>query len=150
MDHSSKLLEAATSTFEQLGFLFADYELENFQAEAPLDATARVVFKGPMPGALEVQLTRSLLSELTQNMLGEEEASDEAVWADALGEVANVICGNILPQIAGPTAVFDLESPQVEVSGNVMVPYPGAEVSSGILGIESGRTKVTLYLDEAP
>jgi chemotaxis protein CheX len=150
MDHNSMLLAAATSTFEQLGFLFADYELEGFQEQAPLDASARVVFAGPMHGAIEIQLTKALLPELTQNMLGDEDALDEAVWADALGEVANVICGNILPHIAGPEAVFDLASPQVELSGKGLEPYPGPEVSSGILGIEDGRTRITLFVDDAP
>jgi chemotaxis protein CheX len=150
MDHTSKLLAAATSTFEQLGFLFADYDLEDFQEQAPLDTAARVVFTGPMHGAIEIQLTKTLLPELTQNMLGEEEAQDEAVWADALGEVANVICGNILPQIAGPEAVFDLATPQVELNGKGLAPYPGPEITSGILGIEEGRTRVMLFVDNAP
>ena len=150
MDHKPKLLAAATSTFEQLGFLFADYELEDFQAIAPLDAAARVVFTGPMYGAIEVQLTKRLLPDVTQNMLGGEAAQDEEVWADALGELTNVICGNVLAQIAGPVAVFDLEKPQVELSGNGLAPYPGPAITSGLLGIEDGRTQITLFLDNCP
>ena len=150
MDHSSKLLAAATSTFEQLGFLFADYELEDFQAKAPLDAAARVVFTGPMHGAIDVRVTKALLPRLTQNMLGEEDTQDEADWADALGEVTNVICGNVLPQIAGPEAVFDLERPQVALSGNGLAPYPGLEITSGVLGIEDGRAQITPFLDSGP
>lgn len=152
MDHSSKLLTVAISTFEQLGFLFADYDLEDFQEQAPLDAMARVVFSGPLHGAVEVQLTKSLLPELTKNMLGDgdDEAADEAVWADALGEVTNVICGNFLPQIAGPEAIFDLEKPEVELGPSGLPRYSGPARGSGILGIENGRTRITLYVDNLP
>ena len=59
-------------------------------------------------------------------MLGEDEPTDLQI-IDALGEVSNVICGNVLPEISeSKKDVFHLDSPKIydlenvaEIEGNI-------------------------------
>ena len=77
--------------------------------------TAQVAFHGPFDGLVRVRVPRDMLAELASNMLGLEagEAASGEQQADALGELANVICGNLLPKVAGAEAVFDVAPAQV-------------------------------------
>jgi len=60
-----------------------------------------VDFTGRFTGGMELALSASVLAELAANMLGAEEgttlSADEQ--RDALRELANVVCGNLLPAI---------------------------------------------------
>lgn len=145
---TTKLLEAAASTFEQLGFLFADFELDPVQQEAQVSVVARVNFVGPFEGALELHLAGDLLRGLAANMLGEEGLTTERIMYDALGEVANVVCGNVLPTLAGPQAVFDLAAPVVAAS-RAGWPAAGVPAAQGSLGLEEGRVDLILYASES-
>src|SRR5256885_12141673 len=98
------LLQAAVLTFEDLGFMLPTPELDDQQKRAPLDTTVSVAFQGPYNGRLVILTCRQMLPTLAANMLGEDEATEQQ-QRDALGEVANVICGNMLPGIAGAKAV---------------------------------------------
>lgn len=144
---TTKLLEAAASTFEQLGFLFADFEMDPVQQEAQVRVVARVDFVGPLEGSLELHLAGDLLRRLAANMLGEEGLTTEQIMHDALGEVTNVVCGNVLPTLAGPRAVFDLATPVVAAS-RVGWPDAGAPAAQGSLGLEDGRVDLILYASE--
>jgi CheY-specific phosphatase CheX len=47
-------------------------------------------------------------------MLGnEEEKTTVKEQMDAFKEVTNILCGNLLPKIAGPEKVFDIETPMI-------------------------------------
>lgn len=142
---TTKLLEVAASTFERLGFLFADLELDRVQQEAQVRVVARVDFVGPLEGSLELHLAGDLLRPLAANMLGEEGLTSERIMHDALGEVANVVCGNVLPTLAGPQAVFDLAAPVVAAS-RAGWPDPGELAARGSLGLEEGRVDLILYV----
>jgi CheY-specific phosphatase CheX len=147
-DLTSKLQQAAASTFEQLGFLYADDELTEGQAALPVDAVAIVSFSGPLVGVLEVRIAGGLLPVLAGNMLGVEEAPEESVVMDAFGEVANVICGNVLPLVAGPQAVFDLGAPQVSGSQATIPGRQDGETASLSMGLEGGRADLDFVLRE--
>ena len=73
--------------------------------------------RGPAP-MLAVQLGAYWLglglfaAALAANMLGVSDAeADARTRRDALGEVANVVCGNVLPLVGGRHAVFHLGAP---------------------------------------
>lgn len=144
---NAKLLETASSTFEDLGFLFAESVLETEQAEATLDVVGSVAFTGPQTGSVLVQMSRSSADAITANMLGQDTAPAEADMLDGLGEVVNVICGNILPSVFGAEAVFDLHAPSVTLSSAQAPPRrdPTAEV---VLGLDDGRAQVALFVEE--
>ncbi|RMH16616.1 MAG: hypothetical protein D6701_08625 [Gemmatimonadetes bacterium] len=142
-----KLREAAASTFEQLGFFFPDEEPYDEQLEAPVAAVARVRFRGPIGGVLELRLAGDLLGPLAQNMLAADVPPDHATCLDAFGEMANVICGNVLPALVGSQAVFDLEPPEVSTDPQA---WPRFEeiTAYAVFGIEEGRAEAVLHIAE--
>jgi hypothetical protein len=78
-------------------------------------------------------------------MLGEDEPPSERWQRDALCEIANVICGNALPVIAGAKEVFHLSAPQFIEGAPENGEKPAAEAH---VGLEEGRADVLLFLDE--
>lgn len=102
------LRAAVTSTFEDLGFLFP----ERVETLPPTPGrVAAVTFHGPVPGRLELFVSAELLPVLAANMLGIGEAPALALQEDALREMANVVCGNVVPALAGAAAVVHLDAP---------------------------------------
>jgi CheY-specific phosphatase CheX len=103
---------AAAQAFEELGYFF----VEHLDADAPAlrdGAAAAVEFSGPMRGTLVLSVGEGILPSLAANMLGADVAPDDAMQLDALGELANVICGSVLPALGGPRAIFALAAPRV-------------------------------------
>jgi CheY-specific phosphatase CheX len=147
----SPLLTAATSTFESLALLFAETPSGGAPADVPLTHAARVTFAGPRAGALEVAVSDDVAVALAANMLGldpDAVRADAALRRDAVGELANVVCGNVLPLVAGREAVFRLAAPAPCAPD--AVPAPGALVETLVveaLGAAAGRATVTLALD---
>src|SRR3954468_19062378 len=103
----SPLLAAATSTFESLALLLPSADVTSAEAAAAPAYAVRVGFTGPLRGWLELRVTDDVARAFAENMLGVADA-DAALVRDALGEVANVVCGNLLPGLAGRAAVFHL------------------------------------------
>lgn len=141
-----ELRKAATSAFEQLGFFLPDQDLSEEQSEAEVTASSRVRFRGPRSGVMEVVAAGPYLAELASNMLGDESAPSPEMVLDALGEISNVICGNVLPSLGGQEAVFDLSAPDVR-----MGPPPPSEdteeIARVLLGVDQGRAEITIRLD---
>ena len=146
----SPLTTASTSTFEALGLLLPDAEPTAEQRGAPLARGVRVAFAGPFTGELTVRVSEDVATALAANMLGVHAvASEDRLVHDALGEVANVICGNLLPELAGRAAVFHLGAPEpVPVAGG---PTSGPDRPSLAitLGVDAGRAEVSLHVDPA-
>jgi CheY-specific phosphatase CheX len=142
-DIRSALVQAAASTFELLGFLVPDEEVTEEQAARALDAACRVRFRGPISGALEVEVSGPVLAEFAGNMLGSDTHPSRDVELSALGEAANIICGNVLPAIAGHRAVFDLSAPETSTKAILRRPADG-ELASVVLGLREGRVEIML------
>jgi CheY-specific phosphatase CheX len=139
------LRRATASTFEDLAFLFLEPECTEEQAAAPLDAATAVTFHGPVHGRLTVRVSSCLLPSIAANMLGEEASRQIPLQRDALGEVANVVCGNALPLIAGAEAVFRLDAPQW-VADDPVAREGDVPASVVTFGADDGRVEVALYL----
>ena len=147
----SPLLTAATSTFESLALLFAEASPSGAQADAPLTHAVRVTFAGPCTGLLDVAVSDDVAVALAANMLGldpETVRADAGVRHDAVGELANVVCGNVLPLVAGREAVFHLAAPAVRAPSDATVARAGATALTETLGVEGGRAVLTLVLDD--
>ena len=152
------LTRVSAETLEKLAFVFA------FADEAPLSTgnsdivtpadsdnyRVRVDFRGPFSGALVMDITPADLEEVAANMLGFDlgDPISDADQQDALKEVGNVVCGNLLPVMAGKEAVFDIESPVVSRNGasdpNAANSAPSAAAR---LNLESGNCCLYLYVD---
>lgn len=142
----SPLLAAATTTFESLALLVPSAELTPAEAAAPALHAVRVAFTGPFAGALEVRVTADVARSLAENMLGVDDA-DPALVRDALGEVANVVCGNLLPDLGGREAVFHLSAP--EPLDAAAASSPAGATLAASLGVDGGRADLALRLDPA-
>lgn len=127
---------AALAAFEQMGFLLADPEVEPVDGEL---MGMRVRFRGPTGGAVVVRGDDTLLEALASGMLGAMETPSRELQLDALGEIANVICGNVVPEAEDPASVFRLDAPEP-----VSVPSGGALRGSVRLGLEGGVAQVDL------
>ena len=62
---------------------------------------------------------------------------------DAMGEIANVICGNFLPEVFGRVQVFEISAPVVKQTANNQISAPAIH-----LAVESGRIDIILCLDK--
>lgn len=137
------LLDAATAAIESMSFAFATETVDADQAAARLDCVATVRFDGPCRGALVLAIYGEMLGEIAANMLGEDTVPTRAMQRDALGELANVICGNVTPELAG--AVFTLGAPRVDdVRADVARSEPFARQR---VGLDGGRVELALYLE---
>lgn len=143
------LVQAAVLTFEELCFLFPEAALTEEQQHASADAAVCVRFQGPFHGALQVQLCGQVLPIVAANMLGEEAAPTPSQQLDALGEIANIICGNLLPHIAGSHEVFQLDAPQVVDATDIQASPSMACVTHVQLGLEQGRVDLGLWVEQA-
>jgi hypothetical protein len=96
-----------------------------------------------------LRVSENLLAPLANNMLGLECDQDSPTYAqqiDALKEMLNVACGNLLPELAGTQAVFNLSAPQFqEESGPEL---PAATCAQAQLALDEGQAELTLWLIE--
>ncbi len=137
----TELYKAATLTFEELGFFLPSLEVNEQQLNAQVEAAASVEFDGPFSGKLLVRICGGILPTLTANMMGQEEVPSKSLQHDALTEITNVICGNMLPGIAGATGIFHVSVPKMDESFNLLPPV--AEVQ---LGLGQGRADLLLFV----
>jgi CheY-specific phosphatase CheX len=144
-----ELVQAAVLTFEELCFLFPDAELQAPQRQATVDAAVRVAFSGPFRGHLLIKVCGGLLPILAANMLGQAEAPPAEQQHDALGEVANVVCGNLLPRIAGAKAVFQLRPPQLVECSDTTADDAVRLAAEVQVGVEAGRIDLLLFAEGA-
>jgi hypothetical protein len=142
--------EVTAATLEKLAFLFAS-PLDELPAAAAADLyAARVEFTGPLQGAMELRMSRPAVDELAANMLGVDEGSalSPEERRDAFKELLNVICGNVLPVIAGEAAEFNLKTPcLIAEAAAPETPGPGQAGALSRLMLENGICIVALRVD---
>ena len=109
------IMSTAVETMEKLAFLFSFPDDERMNAFPGPAIAAKVGFHGLFSGSLALRMSSSVLPELAVNMLGldDEEETNLELHLDAFKELLNVICGNLLPALAGPEAEFSIEAPQI-------------------------------------
>ncbi|MDZ4859027.1 MAG: chemotaxis protein CheX [Candidatus Hydrogenedentes bacterium] len=115
--HPKSALETVfPKVLEEMAFLFADQSDALHARKTPGDSVCVVIaFTGARSGTLEMAISTSLGREISSNLLGSEpgETPSNAAAHDALGELLNVTCGNVLTEIAGDKPVFNLGVPRV-------------------------------------
>jgi CheY-specific phosphatase CheX len=108
------LTGVANDTLERLAFMFAFPDDDRRQDGPEPAVTGCVEFSGLFCGSLVVRVPTCVMPEMAANMLGLEddaEISGEA-QRDALKELTNVICGNLLPAVAGDQVEFNIGAPE--------------------------------------
>lgn len=116
MPHENmEIIETVVSeVMEQLAFIFAD-RIDAHELSETIEDPVRVTlgFSGASSGRLELITTKTITRELATNITGDDEVTPEAAQL-TLMEVANIVCGRLLTEIAGTTPVFDLHTPAIE------------------------------------
>ncbi len=140
------LYRVAGRVLEQLALMYLVAEDETPWASAEPEHTASVAFRGPFGGRLAVAVSDGLLPELAANMLGlpDAERPTPEQCEDALKELANVICGNLLPALAGTKPVFLIEAPRL---GSQNAIEAASLVGTSRLYADAGVVDVRLFVD---
>ena len=110
------LTRVSIDVMEKHAFVFP--EPGEFSPAAPCPSgalQAHVRFSGPATGELVMFVPGELASEIAADMLGLDPGDDgaEALIHDAVGELANVLCGNVLQATEFKDQVLDLAAPEV-------------------------------------
>lgn len=140
------LHDAATRTLEDMCFLCDAPEMEAEFAETATPAFASVRFSGPRTGRLEFRVAQDLLPVIAENMLGVDD-SNAVEQFDALGELANVICGNVLTSLGDESAVFDISAPTTGTEDSQSPQTSPPPVAAVRLNLDYGPAKTLLYVD---
>ena len=73
---------------------------------------ASVTFSGSRQAAISLTTSESLCMEMAANILGVDPSElGEESGIDAMKELANIVCGELIPALYGNTEVFDLTVP---------------------------------------
>jgi chemotaxis protein CheX len=114
--HEEVISRVFCDVIEQLAFMFG----ESVAPKDLVDAGESFVkvemgFTGELDGSLWMVLTEEVCPEIAANVLGLD--PDDKIAADrsydAIKEVLNVTCGNLLTSISGEEPIFDLSIPQI-------------------------------------
>ncbi len=143
------LYSATASTFEALALLCPSVEIGKEQRLTPLAGGARVTFDGPLRGMLVLSVTEDVLDAAATNMLARDDPPELSMQHDAICELANVICGSLLPQIAGRRALFRLGVPEWIGTDTGYMGDDVAPMSETRVGLDDGRAEVALYIANA-
>jgi hypothetical protein len=138
-DLNNVLATVALDVFEQLGFLLADPEPMEDEPEL---VGMRVDFEGPSRGAVVVWGDDVLREALASGMLGTFDVPEPELLHDALGEVANVICGNVVPQVYDAAADYRLHAPHPVIDSADSGSEPAGRVT---LGFEGGVARIDWF-----
>jgi CheY-specific phosphatase CheX len=140
------LQKAAAGVFEKLTFMLPARDLDEVQIHASFQLAASVDFVGPVSGTFIVALFGDLVSIMAANMLGEVDAPSDFQQKDAIKELANVMCGNMLPHLLGEKAVYNISAPQIiEDRAEIGSKY-GISMEKLLVGIETGRAELQIFL----
>lgn len=142
------LRQVAEDTFAAMAFILPLDDQEQSSAEdGARRMVAQVAFSGPFDGRLVLSIDRRMLPAMAANMLGLPDADSTPVGTqvDALGELLNVICGSLLPQITGPQELFRVRAPQVIEDGNAETDGDTPPEAQVRLRLESGSADLTLF-----
>lgn len=118
MENNREILaQVFSGVVENLAFMFAEeIEPDEYLPEPDDAVMARMGFQGaPCKGALALAVPEEMCPEIAANVLGVD-MSDETLPIkphDALKELLNVVCGQLLVALAGEEPVFDLTVPDV-------------------------------------
>lgn len=146
---SRKLVEVTADTLEKLAFIFTFPAEDAPQADGQSREVVRVDFSGPFGGGMELSLPSAAMAELAVNMLGAEDGErlSPEQQRDALKELINVVCGNLLPVMAGHAEEFNLRPPYMVCDDSPVWDEPTAV---GYLMLESGACQVRMRVDPPP
>ena len=133
---------------ENLAFLFSAPEDTRDTMDYNVAVAAKISFTGLFSGTLVLALSNQVLPEIARNMLGVDEDIPVPQQHDAFKEFLNVICGNVLPAIAGKREVFAIGVPDLilpeEMTASALRCPPTSMVK---VELDNGQIDLFLLID---
>lgn len=142
------LIESTVKTLEDLCFMYQEPELKDAQENLPLEAAAEVKFRSDdFTGKLLIETRGGLFSAIATNILSIDDPNTKQK-KDALGEIANIICGNVVPSLGEGGREYKIEPP-ISLNKNDLLKEerrkePVAEIT---LNFNDGRADIKLFVD---
>ncbi len=141
------LEEATVSTFEDICFMYAVPELKEIQKNLKPEAAAVVEYKGDYAGKLLIEARGGLFSAIAANILSNDNPTPRQK-RDALGEIANIICGNIVTCLGGGKQGYKIESPKFLSKSKMGKEEQKNKLLSEItLNFKEGRVDIKFFVD---
>jgi CheY-specific phosphatase CheX len=142
------LKESTIITLEDLCFIYQVPELKDAQENLPLEAAAEVKYRSDdFTGKLLIETRGGLFSAIASNILSNDDPSAQQK-KDALGEIANIICGNVVPSLGGGGREYKIEPPRSLNKDDLLKEEkqgkPMAEIT---LNFNDGRADIKLFVD---
>jgi len=130
------LRTAIVLAMERLCFASA----EGFSEELPSAETveATVAFRGPVSGAVAIAIPQLALHSFVTALQLPEIAEDRLARADFVSEIANIVCGNVVPRIFGRNSVYTLSPPELALPA-------GIPIAVAVVHFEAGSVAAMLY-----
>ena len=145
------LYRVAEEILESLAFMFPVLDEERKKISNVFVWGASISFVGPFSGRMVILASEKILPDLVKNMLGLD-AGEEVSLAqqhDALMELLSIVCGNVLPAVAGKKATFNLDVPKILSSEEYDALMKKQDpVSQVTLELENGQTDFILFIEE--
>ncbi len=129
---SPTLPKIFSDILSNMAFIFIANADEEEAQSANYTLQTRIFYFGACKGVLQLRCDGRFAALLAGNLLGVDAAdsSAEQKRLDALKELMNVVCGNLVTALYGTEALFDLSIPVVVplLAGEPVESLPGAEV----------------------
>jgi len=148
------LCHVTGDVLEKLAFIFSFPEEGSEETDYGSSVAASVSFAGPFTGTLIMAVSNDTLPELTGNMLGldDNESTTVEQQHDALKELINVVCGNLLPVISGRQSIFNVNAPQI-ITENIASYLQSLSEENGAaapfaakLSLDGGECDILLFI----
>jgi CheY-specific phosphatase CheX len=144
------LKEAAIRTFENICFMFVEPDLEDTQKNLALEAAAEVKFQGNYSGKLIIESRGGLYLAMAINMLSNDHPSSRQK-KDALGEIANIICGNVVPALGRKKEMgYKIKSPIFLKKSELLKEEKKKPLAEVTLNFNEGRADIKFLVDDYP
>jgi CheY-specific phosphatase CheX len=141
------LEEASVNTFEDTCFMYQVPELNNVQKNLTLEAAAEVKYRGDYTGSLLIETRGGLFSAIAANILSIDSPSC-LQKKDALGEVANIICGNVVTSLGRSKQGYKIESPRSLKKDELLKEKrQGKALAEITMNFNEGRADIKFFVD---
>jgi hypothetical protein len=110
---TSTLRETFSDILANLAFMFSDDEVPAVLAGESWYETA-IRYDGPRHGRLRLWCPQSFMTRLAANLLGvdPQEPETDVKGIDAVKELMNILCGQLVTEFHGGDAIFNLSIPE--------------------------------------
>ena len=145
--NNRQLADAISEVIEELVLMFVDMPEQPPEDWQP-QIRATIEFTGPYDGQLVLLANNELCDTLAANLLGADHHDAEVLANahDALGELLNVVCGNMVTKLFSTQYAFHLQMPVVE-------PYNSEQQDTDTDQrdqADQGCTECVLIMDDQP